>query len=146
MPDRHTPIQRSANMGRIRAKNTRPELRVRRAAHILGYRFRLHRRDLPGTPDLVFPKHRIALFVHGCFWHQHPGCRRAVLPISRRDYWLPKLARNRGRDVMARAALESSGWRVIELWECELSSDAAAVATVRDVLSDALGVAGGPKT
>lgn len=130
MADRHTPAQRSGNMARIRAKHTLPEVRVRRAAHALGYRFRLHRRDLPGTPDLVFPKHCLAMFVHGCFWHQHSGCRRAVLPLTRREYWLPKLARNQERDHVARKALEAAGWRVSELWECELHSDAEARASV----------------
>ena len=134
MADRHTPAQRSANMARIRAEHTKPELRVRRAAHALGFRFRLHRRDLPGSPDLVFPRLRLAIFVHGCFWHQHPGCRRAVLPASRQDYWLPKLARNRARDAAARAALEAEGWRVVELWECGLASEAAAEAAVNEVL------------
>ena len=134
MADRHTPEQRRANMARIGAKHTGPELRVRRAAHALGYRFRLHRRDLPGTPDLVFPKHRLALFVHGCFWHQHPGCRRAVLPKTHQEYWLSKLARNQERDRLNRAALEAAGWRVDELWECELRSDADVRASVAAVL------------
>lgn len=137
MADRHTPAQRSANMARIRAKDTKPELRVRRAAHALGYRFRLHRRDLPGSPDLVFPRLRLALFVHGCFWHQHPGCRRAVLPASRLDYWLPKLARNKARDAAVRIALEEEGWQVVELWECALHTDAAARTVVAEVLAEA---------
>lgn len=137
MADRHTSAQRSANMARIRAKHTKPELRVRRAAHALGYRFRLHRSDLPGSPDLVFPRLRVALFVHGCFWHQHPGCRRAVLPASRLDYWLPKLAGNQARDAAARAALEAAGWQVAELWECALSTEASARVAVADVLAEA---------
>ena len=137
MADRHTPAQRSANMARIGAKHTKPELRVRRAAHALGYRFRLHRRDLPGNPDLVFPRLRLAIFVHGCFWHQHPGCRRAVLPASRPDYWLPKLARNQARDATARDALEAAGWHVAEIWECALSTDAAARTAVADALAGA---------
>jgi DNA mismatch endonuclease, patch repair protein len=135
MTDRHTPEQRRANMARIGAKHTGPELRVRRAAHALGYRFRLHRRHLPGTPDLVFPKHRLVLFVHGCFWHQHFGCRRAVLPTVRREYWLPKLARNQERDRAARLALQAAGWHVEELWECELRSDADARAGVAVALA-----------
>jgi DNA mismatch endonuclease (patch repair protein) len=135
--DRHTPAQRSANMARIGSKHTKPELRVRRAAHALGYRFRLHRRDLPGNPDLVFPRLRLAIFVHGCFWHQHPGCQRAVLPASRPDYWLPKLARNQARDATARDALEAAGWHVAEIWECALSTDAAARTAVADALAGA---------
>jgi DNA mismatch endonuclease, patch repair protein len=122
-------------MARIRAKNTRPELRVRRAAHALDLRFRLHRRDLPGTPDLVFPRHRVIVFVHGCFWHQHPGCERAVLPATRQDYWLSKLARNQERDAAARAALVGTGWQVIEFWECALDSDAAAGDALVDAFS-----------
>lgn len=121
-------------MAKIRAKNTAPELRVRRAAHALGYRFRLYRCDLPGTPDLIFPRHRVAIFVHGCFWHQHPGCRRAVLPATRIDYWLPKLARNRARDREARVALDAAGWHTIELWECAVTSDTAARTAVAQAL------------
>lgn len=106
-------------MGRVRAKNTAPELATRRAAHALGLRFRLHRRDLPGTPDLVFPKLRTVVFVHGCFWHQHPGCRRAATPKTRREFWEPKLARNVERDIENSARLSGLGWRVATIWECE---------------------------
>jgi DNA mismatch endonuclease (patch repair protein) len=122
-------------MAKIRAKHSRPELRVRRAAHALGLRFRLHRRDLPGTPDLVFPRYRLAIFVHGCFWHQHPGCRRAVIPVTRTDYWLPKLAGNQARDAAARETLDALGWRVAEIWECELASEAAAQIAVMQAFS-----------
>ena len=97
--DTLTVDERRALMARIHSTGTRPELTVRRVAHRLGFRFRLHRRDLPGTPDLVFPRLRRAVFVHGCFWHVHKGCRRAHLPATRRDYWLPKLARNLARDA-----------------------------------------------
>lgn len=117
--DKLTPAMRSAHMRKIRKVDTRPEIAVRRAAHALGLRFRLHRRDLPGTPDLVFPKHRTAIQVHGCFWHQHDGCRLARRPKSRLDYWLPKLARNAERDVSIRQQLEALGWRVMVIWECE---------------------------
>ena len=106
-------------MRRIRKKDTKPELIVRRAAHALGFRFRLHRRDLPGSPDLSFPRHRKVIFVHGCFWHQHEGCRLARLPKSKLDYWLPKFARNIERDELARIALEAAGWRCLTIWECE---------------------------
>ncbi|MCJ2101012.1 very short patch repair endonuclease [Methylobacterium sp. E-046] len=105
-----------ANKGR----DTKPELIVRRLLHSMGYRFRLHRRDLPGTPDIVLPRHRAAIQVHGCFWHQHQGCRHANLPRSRSAYWHPKLARNVERDAHAISALEALGWRVLVLWECEL--------------------------
>lgn len=113
--------RRSALMRRVRQRDTDPELVVRRVAHALGYRFRLHRRDLPGTPDLVFPRYRVALFVHGCFWHRHEGCPRATTPKSRRDYWLPKFAANVERDRRKEEALKSLGWRVLIFWECEIN-------------------------
>lgn len=120
MPDKLTPERRSWNMGRIRARDTAPELAVRRAAHALGYRFRLHRRDLPGCPDVVFPRHRLALMVHGCFWHQHPdpACKDARPPKSNQGYWLEKLSRNLDRDRAAAEALVALGWRVAVVWEC----------------------------
>ena len=132
-----TSATRSANMSAIRSKNTKPELWVRRVAHAMGLRFRLHRSDLPGNPDLVFPRHRLALFVHGCFWHGH-GCKRGGRgPKSNTDYWLPKIQRTRGRDIAAKRALEKLGWHVTVFWECELTSDEAirtriAVATATD--------------
>lgn len=131
MVDCHTPSQRSRNMRRIRSADTQPERIVRKIAHGLGLRFRLYRRDLPGTPDLVFPKHRSVVFVHGCFWHQHKGCRFAKLPRSRPEYWLPKLARNTERDAEARRLLEAANWRVLEIWECETRSTIATEAILR---------------
>jgi DNA mismatch endonuclease, patch repair protein len=116
---------RSQIMRSITKKNTRPELAVRRALHAMGLRFRLHRRDLPGTPDIVLPRHKIAVLVHGCFWHQHTGCRHAKLPRTRPEYWLPKLARNIERDSKAKAALQAGGWRVLVIWECETKSSAS---------------------
>lgn len=118
--DRISKDQRSALMGRIKGKNTRPEMVARRMAHSLGYRFRLHRRDLPGTPDLTFPRFRCVIFVHGCFWHQHAECRRSTMPKSRQDYWQPKLARNVERDQAAMDKLKQRGWRVLVIWECEV--------------------------
>jgi DNA mismatch endonuclease, patch repair protein len=118
MADHLTASERSGHMRRIRKRDTKPELTVRRAAHALGLRFRLHRADLPGTPDLVFPRHRKLIFVHGCFWHQHVGCRLARQPKSRLEYWLPKLARNVERDHEARDALEEAGWNCLVVWEC----------------------------
>ena len=114
-----TPEQRSRNMSKIKGKNTKPEMIVRSACHELGLRYRLHRKDLPGTPDLVFPKYRLCLFVHGCFWHRHPGCKYAYTPKSRLDFWLPKLAKNVERAINAQRALEVSGWRVSIIWECQ---------------------------
>jgi DNA mismatch endonuclease (patch repair protein) len=106
-------------MSRVGGKNTSPELRVRRTAHALGLRFRLHRSDLPGTPDLVFSKWRVALFVNGCFWHRHPGCRKASTPTTRADYWADKFRGNVERDSRVASAIEALGWRVAVVWECE---------------------------
>lgn len=125
MTDKIDPKRRSANMAKILAKNTKPEMTVRRLLHSLGYRFRLHRKDLPGKPDLVFPSRKAVIFVHGCFWHQHPdpSCRDARLPKSRPEYWLPKLQKNTIRDEAAIAALQAGGWRVLTIWECETKND-----------------------
>lgn len=106
-------------MARIRARDTRPEMAVRRAAHSLGYRFRLHRRDLPGTPDLVFPKLKTVIFVHGCFWHRHEGCRNCSTPSTRPEFWRAKLAANVARDAASTAQLLRLGWTVEVVWECE---------------------------
>src|SRR5205085_7936963 len=103
--------------------DTKPELRVRSIAHRLGYRFRLHRRDLPGTPDLVFPRLRRVVFVHGCFWHRHPGCALARLPKSRQEFWIPKLEGNRQRDLKKVAALRKAGWKSIVVWECQVRDE-----------------------
>lgn len=133
MGDPLTTAARSAHMRRIGKANTRPELAVRRAAHAAGLRFRLHRRDLPGSPDLVFPSRRIALFVHGCFWHQHEGCSLCRQPKSRLEYWLPKLKRNQERDERAAALLADAGWQVLTIWECETVVPEALSERVRDV-------------
>jgi DNA mismatch endonuclease (patch repair protein) len=116
--------QRSSLMSRVRGKNTRPEIAVRRLAHRLGFRFRLHRRDLPGTPDLVFPRLRKAVLVHGCFWHHHshPECRNAVIPKTRRDWWQAKLSANAVRDASNLERLRAAGWEVLVTWECEVRS------------------------
>lgn len=114
-----TPEQRSRCMSRIRSKDTGPEIAVRRMAHALGYRFRLHRRDLPGSPDLVFPRLRAVVFVHGCFWHVH-SCQRGRVPKSNVSYWAAKRLRNAARDRRARAKLRRMGWRVLTVWECQL--------------------------
>ena len=106
-------------MSRIRGRDTGPELVVRRTAHKLGFRFRLYRKDLPGTPDLVFPKHRLAVFVHGCYWHRHSGCRFAYSPKSRVEFWTKKFKQNVARDSRNQTALRDLGWRVLVIWECE---------------------------
>ena len=117
---------RSQNMRAIRSRDTKPEISVRRLAHRLGFRFRLHRKDLPGKPDLAFSRSKKAIFVHGCFWHQHAdaNCADGRLPKSRRDYWIPKLEKNVQRDIAAQAALIDLGWDVLTIWECEVSDTA----------------------
>jgi DNA mismatch endonuclease, patch repair protein len=117
--DRLTPERRSWLMSRVGSRNTTPEMRVRSVAHALGLRFRLHRKDLPGTPDLVFPKRRIAVFVHGCFWHRHPGCSKSSNPGTRQEYWSEKFKVNVARDRRVKDQLTSAGWKVIVVWECE---------------------------
>ena len=118
-PDIYDPATRSRVMSRIRGKDTAPEITVRRLLHRHGFRFRLHRKDLPGCPDIVLPKLQVVVFVHGCFWHQHE-CKLGKLPRSRRSYWLPKMNRNRARDALAVGKLKRLGWRVIVVWECQL--------------------------
>ncbi|MCC4586417.1 DNA mismatch endonuclease Vsr [Xanthomonas sp. NCPPB 1067] len=113
------PEQRSSLMSRIRGKDTKPELKVRQLAYALGVRFRLHRRDLPGSPDLVFASRRKVIFVHGCYWHRHPGCRYAYSPNSKVEFWQSKFAANVARDRLAAKALEEAGWQVLVVWECE---------------------------
>lgn len=117
--DRLTPEERSRNMARIRSHNTKPEKTVRHLVTALGLRYRLHRRDLPGKPDLVFGPRRTVLFVHGCFWHQHANCRAGRMPTAHRDFWSAKLTRNTERDAETKRALQQLGWRVLTVWECE---------------------------
>ncbi|MEP7295232.1 MAG: very short patch repair endonuclease [Burkholderiales bacterium] len=118
MVDVVKPTVRSRMMSGIRGKNTKPEMVVRRASFAAGYRFRLHRRDLPGAPDIVLPGRKVAVFVHGCFWHMHAGCRYARLPSTRPEFWLEKLEGNVARDHRAIESLLADGWRVLTVWEC----------------------------
>jgi DNA mismatch endonuclease (patch repair protein) len=118
--DRLTPQRRSWNMSRIRGSDTGPERSVRALLHRMGFRFTLRRRGLPGRPDIVLPKWKAAVFVHGCFWHQHSGCRNAVMPKTRPDFWAKKLKGNITRDEAAARTLQELGWHVITVWECEL--------------------------
>ena len=117
--DNLTPELRSRHMRGVRRQHTKPELIVRRIAYAMGFRFRLHRKDLPGSPDLVFPRLRKAIFVHGCFWHSHDGCRYATVPKTRTEWWLAKIAKNKERDALAIARLAELGWKAMVVWECE---------------------------
>ena len=119
MTDIVDPRKRSEIMSRIRGRDTEPEMIVRRIAQRLGFRFRLHRRDLPGSPDLVFPRHRAVILVHGCFWHRHPGCKYAYSPKTRVRFWEEKFEGNVARDRRNEIALQELGWRVMVIWECE---------------------------
>ena len=119
MTDRITKERRSALMSRIRAKDTRPEMVVRRLLHRMGLRFRLHRRDLPGCPDIVLARHGAVVFVHGCFWHRHAGCVRTTNPKSNAPFWRTKFRENRIRDRRVQRQLSREGWRVVVVWECE---------------------------
>jgi DNA mismatch endonuclease (patch repair protein) len=107
-------------MAAIRGRDTTPELTVRKILHQLGYRFRLHRRDLPGTPDIVLPRYRTVIFVHGCFWHRHPGCRFTTNPKTRREFWEEKFKKNIERDNRNRSQISAMGWSAIVIWECEI--------------------------
>ncbi|MDD4890516.1 MAG: very short patch repair endonuclease [Phycisphaerae bacterium] len=118
--DNLTTKQRSRQMSLVRAKDTKPEMTVRRLVHALGYRYRLHVKDLPGCPDLVFPARRAVIFVHGCFWHQHRCPQGNRMPKSRRQFWKAKLSRNKARDSNRAQVLRRVGWRVLTVWECQL--------------------------
>ena len=124
----------SAHMRTIRKTDTKPELALRKLIHAMGYRYRLHRRDLPGTPDLVFSTLRKVIFIHGCFWHQHTCRLGSKQPSANRDYWLPKLARNLERDFAAQQALAALGWNVLIVWECEIRSGSAIAGRIREFL------------
>ncbi|MDR6293765.1 DNA mismatch endonuclease (patch repair protein) [Inquilinus ginsengisoli] len=121
-------------MRRIRSKDTAPEMAVRRLLHGMGYRYRLHRKDVPGKPDLIFAGRRKVIFIHGCFWHQHAGCREGRLPKSNAAYWLPKLERNQARDKAALEHLAASGWDALVVWECETKDLNASARKLRNFL------------
>lgn len=129
----------SAHMRRIRKTDTKPELIVRRLTHAMGFRYRLHRRDLPGTPDLVFPARRKVIFVHGCFWHQHDCRLGSKQPSANRHYWAPKLARNVQRDEENQAKLHAAGWSVLVIWECEMTDTARVAARISSFLKSSSG-------
>jgi DNA mismatch endonuclease (patch repair protein) len=130
MTDFLTPLQRSERMSRIRGRNTKPELKLRKALHALGLRYRLHDVSLPGSPDLKFSRSKIVVFVHGCFWHRHKGCKVASVPKSNKTFWTEKFRRNITRDILVKKKLKKLGWTVLIVWECELGTKAKTVATV----------------
>jgi len=135
--DVYSPEKRSSVMRQVKGRNTSPELKVRKALTRLGARYRLHRKDLPGNPDIVLPGRRLALFVQGCFWHGHDCARGARVPKQNRDYWVGKVERNRTRDLKTHAALTALGWRVEPIWECELKDGAALERRLAQLLSPA---------
>jgi DNA mismatch endonuclease (patch repair protein) len=127
-------------MGRVASKGSVPEMAVRRALHAAGFRFRLHHRDLPGTPDIVLPRHRAVIFVHGCFWHRHAGCRRTTTPKTRAEFWQAKFDANQARDARTCGDLREAGWTVVVIWECETtgaSGPAALVERLTGLFGDA---------
>lgn len=132
--DSLSPEHRSWNMSRIRGKDTKPELTVRSLLHRLGYRFRLNRKDLPGKPDIVLPKYRAAVYVHGCFWHRHAGCRLAYTPKSNLKFWDEKFTKNVARDHRVADELRGAGWSQITVWECELADVPALEKRLRRLL------------
>src|SRR5687767_11487790 len=120
MADVHTKEQRSYNMSRIRAKNTKPEMLVRKFLHAIGFRYTLHNKSLPGKPDIVLPKYKTVIFIHGCFWHGHKDCKYFVVPKTRTEWWLNKINSNIANDTKAVKTLKKEGWKIIHLWGCDL--------------------------
>src|SRR5436190_3050879 len=120
MADVHNKATRSYNMSRIRAKDTKPEMLVRKFLHANGFRYKLHDKKLPGKPDIVLPKYKTVIFVHGCFWHGHKDCKYFVVPKTRTEWWLTKIDRNKLNDAKSKRVLKKKGWKVLELWECDL--------------------------
>ena len=123
MTDVHEPDIRSYNMSQIKGKDTKPEILVRKYLFNKGYRYRLHEKRLPGKPDLVLPKHKTVIFIHGCFWHAHEGCKYFVIPKTRTEWWTDKLMKNRDRDEISFNKIRDKGWKVIVVWECELKPE-----------------------
>lgn len=137
MSDLFDPAKRSSVMRQVKSANTRPEQIVRKLLTGLGARYRLQRRDLPGSPDIVLPGRKLAIFVHGCFWHGHDCARGARVPKTNRDYWVAKVGRNRARDIAAREQLQAAGWRVETIWECDLKDRPALTARLAGLLQAA---------
>jgi DNA mismatch endonuclease (patch repair protein) len=133
--DKLTPEQRSRNMSRIRSRDTKPEKTVRSLLHRMGYRFRINRKDLPGKPDIVLPKHKTIIFVHGCFWHRHEGCKYSTIPKSNTEFWLNKFNDNVQRDKVVQIELRKLGWKVVVIWQCELKDLEALKGYLKNLLS-----------
>ncbi|MHB8781188.1 MAG: very short patch repair endonuclease [Candidatus Geothermincolia bacterium] len=136
MSDVFDPEKRSWIMSRVRGKDTKPEKTVRSAVHRMGYRFRLHEKNLPGHPDIVLPRHRKVIFVHGCFWHGHEGCKRSKLPTSNVEFWTEKIHRTRERDQAALELLEEQGWDILTVWQCQAKEAERLNGILDDFLSD----------
>ena len=127
--------QRSRNMSAIKSKNTKPEIAVRKLLHSMGYRFRLHRKDLPGSPDIVLPKYKTVIFVHGCFWHRHQNCKYASNPKTRREFWEKKFKENIERDKKTQEKLKNLGWKTKIVWECEIKKQDKLIKKLEDFLN-----------
>jgi DNA mismatch endonuclease (patch repair protein) len=136
MADVHSKETRSFNMSRIRSKDTKPELLVRKFLFSKGFRYRLHDKSLPGKPDMVFPKYKTVIFIHGCFWHGHEGCRYFVVPMTRTEWWLNKINTNKKRDANSEKLLTARGWNVINIWECEIKNPGNFVNRGKDLLKE----------
>lgn len=139
MTDFLSPAERSDRMSRIRGKDTKPEIALRKALHALGLRYRLHGAGLPGRPDLVLPRYKTVVFVHGCFWHRHAGCNIATTPKSNTEFWQEKFKKNVERDARVVAQLQMLGWRVFTVWECELASISKSQATAKSIHASIVG-------
>ena len=142
LADTLTPKERSERMSRVRGKGSKPEMKLRRLVHGMGFRYRLHSQVLPGKPDLVFPGRKAVIFMHGCFWHRHPGCKLARMPKSRIDFWRKKLDANRQRDLQNQTRLRNMGWRVLVVWECQLGDTSVMSRIVREFLNNQWGERG----
>lgn len=136
MTDTLSRKERSERMSLIREKDSTPEMKLRRLVHGMGFRYRLHVKELPGKPDMVFPSRRAVIFMHGCFWHRHEGCKLARLPKSKLDFWKPKLEANKERDILHQQQLRDLGWRVLVVWECEMVYTERVAAIVMEFLSE----------
>ncbi len=126
--------QRSRNMSAIKSKNTKPEIAVRKLLHSMGYRFRLHKKDLPGSPDIVLPKYKTVIFVHGCFWHRHQNCKYASNPKTRREFWEKKFKENIERDKKTQEKLKNLGWKTNIVWECEVKNREILILKLEEIL------------